>query len=77
MDDYCMNANAQSVSGDYEVHNLRVGASLGCLPLPQNQILLGRHWNCQSAVAEAQRRYPLLASRIDGCAHCVPNCHRH
>ncbi|RRJ97823.1 hypothetical protein Ga0100231_005025 [Opitutaceae bacterium TAV4] len=67
---FILNNNMQP-NGDYEVHNV----TTGCLHLPnlQNQIDLSFHPNCQSAVAEAKRRYPQL--RIDGCYYCCPDCH--
>jgi len=66
---YCVNMNAQPITGDHEVHNL----SSGCNHLPDtsNQLSLGEHSNCQSAVLAAKRIYP----RADGCAYCCPQCH--
>lgn len=66
---YCVNRNAQSGSGDHEVHDL---ASLkGCLPLTANRVELGYHPSCKEAVAAAKRLY----SDANGCAYCAPACH--
>ena len=71
---YCLNANAQrTVRREHEVHDVTPGAC-NHLPLPSNRIDLGWHPNCQSAVAAARRQYP--GRTIDGCEHCVPECHR-
>lgn len=73
---YCLNKNAQSDSGDYEVHRTSPPTCVR-LPLLSNQIPLGDHSNCQSAVNEAKRIRPLIAHRIDGCYHCIEPCHNH
>ena len=67
---YVLNSNAQS-NGDHEVHNKTAGCRY--LPHISNQIDLGSHPNCQSAVAEAKRRYP--RARINGCYWCARPCH--
>ena len=67
---YCLNENAQ-IGGEHEVH--RLNSTKGCLPNPENRIVLEWHPNCQSAVAEARRLYPHLI--IDGCYYCIPECH--
>jgi hypothetical protein len=67
---YCLNRNAQE-GGEHEVHRLNTPYS--CLPAPENRIDLGWHINCQSAIAEARRRYPYWI--IDGCGICIPECH--
>ena len=67
---YCVNKNAQSGSGDHEVHDL---ASIkGCLPQESNRIALGYHSSCREAVSAAKR---LHYSDSNGCAHCTPECH--
>lgn len=68
---YCVNRNAQPSSGDHEVHDLAIGRDKGCLPAALNQVDLGYHSNCQSAVTAAKRTYP----SSDGCKRCVPACH--
>lgn len=67
---YCVNRNAQDVTGDHEVHNL--DSHKGCLPEPINQVDLGYHASCRSAVIEATRRGH---SPADGCRWCSPECH--
>ena len=71
MTPYYMNKNPQPQSGDYEVHRM------GCPTpaAPENQIHLGAFASCHPAVAEAKRRWPHLAHKINGCAHCSPLCH--
>ncbi|RXZ51833.1 hypothetical protein [Agromyces binzhouensis] len=66
---YLVNRNAQSISGDHEVHDR--ASRLGCLPNPENQIDLGYHGSCSEAVAAARRLY----SDVNGCAYCAPACH--
>lgn len=66
---YILNSNAQS-TGEHEVHNTN---TCYWLPEPRNRIDLGEHPNCQSAVSEARRRYQ--GRKVDGCAHCCPDCH--
>ena len=70
MSTYCINRNAQT-NGDHEVHNLNVGSS--CLPAPDNQVPLGQHPDCWSAVDTARRQYP--GYRINGCYWCANACH--
>ena len=53
-----MNKNAQSDTGDHEVHNLNVANE--CLPDPANRLDLGDHPNCQSAVTEAKQHFERL-----------------
>lgn len=62
---YTVNKNAQP-SGDHEVHKD------GCHYLPEweNQLPLGAHESCRTAVEKAKKRYPTA----DGCAHCCPEC---
>jgi len=63
---YFVNKNAQ-LNGDHEVHT----SSCAWKPNPENQIALGWHSNCQSAVVEAKKHY----SQSNGCAYCSPACH--
>ena len=67
---YYLNQNQQD-NGDYEVH------IINCLhgALPQNQIQLGWFTGCSGAVAEARRRFPDIASLINGCYYCSNACH--
>lgn len=70
MPNFIINRNAQA-NGDHEVHN----ASTGCtyMPNPENQISLGQHQSCASAVAFAKAKWP--GSRINGCYYCSNTCH--
>jgi len=65
---YYLNLNPQ-LTGEREVHKD------GCSWLTQvkNPEYLGAFLSCQSAVAEARRKHPSYT--IDGCAHCIPDCH--
>lgn len=62
---YIVNKNAQS-NGDHEVHRE------GCSTLPQleNQLPLGSHDRCESALSMAKTIFP----QADGCANCCPEC---
>lgn len=77
MTKYIINKNKQdSESGEnYEVHDITYGVC-GHLPLPENQIDLGLHLNCQSALVEAKNRYPAQKEYIDGCYYCCNTCHK-
>lgn len=66
---YCVNTNAQS-NGDHEVHDLSLGAC-NRLPESRNQLALGYHAGCQSAVEQAKRTY----LQSNGCWYCCPACH--
>ena len=68
MPKYCVNRRAQS-NGDHEVHNL--DANCPYLPFTLNQIPLGEHATCESAVAAAQ----LLFETANGCYNCSTPCH--
>lgn len=65
---FCVNKNAQA-TGEHEVHNL--DRHCNRLPLPHNQLHLGAHPNCQSAVLEAKKHY----FNVDGCYYCASECH--
>ena len=73
---YCLNSNAQSDSGDYEVHQTSP-SPCSYLPVITNRIDLGEHSTCQSAVLDAKKRYPGYAKKIDGCYYCSNACHNH
>lgn len=68
MDPYCVNRSEQT-NGDHEVHNL--AAKCPFEPAPSNQIALGSHATCRSAVEAAKSYY----RQSNGCAKCSPNCH--
>lgn len=64
---YYVNKNAQSDSGDHEVHS----ATCSRLPQPENRLDLGDFNGCAAAVDEAKRYY----YDANGCAYCSPSCH--
>jgi len=64
---FCVNKNAQP-NGDHEVHVEGAGA---CMPDLANQVDLGIHPSCFSAVLKAKEIYP----RSNGCAFCCTACH--
>ena len=66
---YCVNARAQAVSGDHEVHEE------GCTYWPDDENVrdLGWHSNCHSAVERAKVLYPFW--KINGCYWCSRPCH--
>lgn len=66
---YIVNKKAQS-TGEHEVHNAN---TCQYLPNAENQISLGEHDTCQSALKEAYRLYP--NNKFDGCYYCSPTCH--
>lgn len=65
---YCVNRNSQA-NGDHEVHNLDAGCSY--LPAPSNQLSLGHHTDCSSAVRQAKT----IFTQSNGCAYCAAACH--
>lgn len=67
---FIINKNSQQ-NGDHEVHE----KDAGCQHLPnhENQIDLGFHLSCQSAVTDAKSRWP--SNRINGCYYCCRPCH--
>ncbi len=68
MPTYCVNKDAQS-NGDHEVHDLTAGCAYE--PAPANQIALGSHASCQSAVRAASSYY----RQVNGCYYCARACH--
>lgn len=68
MDNYCVNNNAQQ-NGDHEVHNL--DARCPHAPTANNQLFLGSHSTCSSAVTKAKLYYP----KSNGCYYCAKACH--
>ena len=69
MASYYINPQAQSDSGDHEVHRQ------GCywLTLISNPYYLGDFYDCHPAVAKARSLYP--SWKINGCYHCSEDCH--
>ena len=70
MPTFVVNRNEQA-NGDHEVHNTTTGCTF--MPAPSNQINLGTHSNCQSAVAAAKQQLPY--KRVNGCKYCSTACH--
>ncbi len=66
--EYYINLNAQS-NGDHEIH------VPGCGHFPQvlNALPLGVHSSCAAAKTTARQRYQGWI--VDGCKHCLPECH--
>lgn len=69
MPEYCVNRNAQPNTGDHEVHDL--ASEKGCLPDPQNRLILGWYASCGEAVEAAKRYY----NDVNGCYYCANECH--
>lgn len=67
---FILNQNAQA-NGDHEVHNLTTSCIF--MPQPQNQIPLGEHLHCSSAVLLAKKTWS--KARINGCYFCCRDCH--
>lgn len=68
MDRFYMNKNEQP-TGEHEVH--RTYSTCPTHADPANRRDLGEHPDCKSALAAARQ----IARNVDGCAHCVPDCH--
>ena len=68
MPNFVVNRSSQA-NGDHEVHELNSGCPW--LPNIENQVSLGWHSNCQSAVIRALLLYP----RSNGCFWCARPCH--
>ena len=62
---YIVNRNAQD-SGQHEVHN----ETCDHLPDLDNQVPLGSHDNCHTALTKAKS----IFDDVDGCAYCCPDC---
>lgn len=69
MPHFCVNKNAQPVSGDHEVHDL--ASTKDCLPDPANRLDVGWHADCAGAVKKAKETYP----DSNGCFYCANECH--
>lgn len=65
---YCVNRKPMS-NGDHEVHNL--DSNCAYLPSTLNQIPLGEHETCATAVTAAQ----ILFETANGCYNCSTGCH--
>ena len=70
MPNFILNSNPQS-NGDHEVHNITTGCSH--MPARSNQIDLGWHSDCHSAMSDAKRRHS--SWKINGCYYCATSCH--
>lgn len=57
-------------SGEYEVHSL---TECHNLPDVSDRYRLGLFLNCEQALKFAKRSMPGL--EVDGCEHCMPECH--
>lgn len=68
MPNFCVNKLAQE-NGDHEVHDL--DKKNWCLPRLANQLALGYHRSCTTAVAQAKETYP----KSNGCRWCAEECH--
>lgn len=66
---YIINQNAQP-TGEHEVH---AEAYCSHLPLQENRIFLGYYNNCSEPIRDAKKKWP--EAFIDGCEHCIPQCH--
>ncbi len=66
MDNYLVNMNPQP-TGEHEVHK----DDCSHLPAIYNRKDLGKFSTCQEAVIEAEKTY----DNVDGCKHCVLDCH--
>ena len=72
MAQYIVNSNKQP-NGDNEVHLYpRRLCSSPRYPATHNQVHLGEHSYCRGAVEKAKR----MGYNADGCAYCIPECHR-
>ncbi len=67
---FVINRNEQD-NGDHEVHNLDYPCQN--MPYPENQIDLGYHMTCHTAVDLARGKWP--GKRINGCFWCANACH--
>ncbi|MCY4128254.1 MAG: hypothetical protein OXG15_03300 [Gammaproteobacteria bacterium] len=65
---YYVNDNAQSTSGDHEVHH----TECPFYPFIKKKTYLGYFDGCEDAMEEARKKYPFSA---DGCSTCSPACH--
>ena len=71
MASYCVNNSNAQDNGDHEVHNLDAGCSN--YPDPGNQVPLGEHATCATAVEMARAIEDYKQS--NGCFYCANECH--
>lgn len=64
--------NKQEYDGHHEVHDVGAHCDSETYPSSENQINLGWHPNCTSAIDSAKNTYPDWD--IDGCFWCT-DCH--
>ncbi len=64
MDHYYVNDNPLS-TGEHQVHKKN------CDFIPDNATYIGLHSNCQRAIERAKVTF----LKVDGCCHCLPECH--
>jgi hypothetical protein len=64
---YYVNKNAQSNTGDHEVHV----STCSFLPDTENRLYLGDFSRCRDAVIEAKKTY----KQSNGCYYCSNECH--
>ncbi|MFZ1249729.1 MAG: hypothetical protein WAQ24_05425 [Candidatus Saccharimonadales bacterium] len=64
--------NSQEYDGHHEVHDVETHCASRTFPEPGNQINLGEHPGCVTAIAKAELLYP--SWDIDGCYYCT-ECH--
>ncbi|PII87802.1 hypothetical protein BMH32_13455 [Leucobacter sp. OLJS4] len=69
MPNYVVNKVPQGGTRDHEVHDR--DSWRGCVPALGNQVDLGYHASCDTAVQQARAYYPTA----DGCYYCAPACH--
>lgn len=74
MNRYILNKNKHDskCGKNYEIHD---EDSCTRLPLLENRIFLGYFSECHGAMRDAKTKYPDMASKIDGCCYCCPDCH--
>ena len=69
---YCVNREP-GPRGKHQVHDV-TDANRSCLPKPANRVMIGgERTSSFSAFVSALLKY---RGRADGCAHCMPECHR-
>ena len=66
---YCYNTNTDS-KGNHEVHT----TTCSNRPSAENQVSLGLHSDCQSAISKAKSISG--KSNFDGCYYCCRPCHK-
>ncbi len=64
--------NSNKYGGHHEVHTSPKPHGCTTYPAPANQVSLGYHATCGTAVSQAETSGYKPA---DGCAYCAPSCH--